>query len=120
METLLPYLVMRSTRDAPCNYGARLYVGVGYDDDHGFGSTVWADDDDVWDQAHGLVEMSFGHKAAQRLKPKPGSGQRCIYVLEEGGWQGKHPGDLGPLVSAAYRKPGTHPEEDEWESAKVD
>ena len=110
MESLLLYLVMRSTRDEPRNYGARLYVGEGYDDHHDFGSTVWADDDDVWDQARGLVEMSFGHKAAQR----------CIYVLEEGGWQGQHPGDLGPLVSAAYRKPGTHPEEDEWESADVD
>ena len=114
MDTYTPYLVMRSTQKQPRCYGARLYVGEGYNADD-FGSMIRLDlceeGMDVWDQASGLVKSSFGHHL-------PANAQ-CVYVLEESRWRDQHP-FLGPDISAAYKRPGAHPEEDEWESADAD
>ena len=120
MDTQLPYLIMRSTHENPNCYGARLYVGHGYNVSKDFGSIVTPNCGDVCDQARGLVGMTFGHKAAQRLEydPRPFS-EQCVYVLEDGRWRDQHP-YLGPDISAAYRKPGAHPEEDDWDTSDVD
>lgn len=107
----MPYLVMRSTQAKPRCYGARLYVGEGYHESKHFGSMVCEESLDVRDQARELVKSAFGHRL-------PAS-QQCVYVLES---EQKHllKFYFGPSISAAYRKPGTHPEEDEWESADAD
>ena len=111
MDTQLPTLIMRSTHENPRCYGARLHVGHGYTESEDFGSMICEDVLDVCDQARGLVKSAFGHHLP--------ANQQCVYVLEDGRWRHHHP-YLGPDISATYRKPSAHPEEDEWESADAD
>lgn len=117
MDSYLPYLIMRDTREDPRCYGARLHVGHGYNESKDFGSMVSANPGGLplWRQSYGLVEASFGHNAAKRLDVN----DLFAYVLEDGRWRDQHP-YLGPSISISYRRPGTHPEEDEWESADAD
>ncbi|KAL3158969.1 hypothetical protein ABBQ32_011367 [Trebouxia sp. C0010 RCD-2024] len=111
MDTYLPYLIMRSTQAKPRCYGARLYVGEGYHESKDFGSMVCEEGLEVRDQTRQLAKSSFGHHLS--------ASEQCVYVLEDGKWRDQHP-YFGPSISAAYRKPGTHPEEDEWKSADAD
>lgn len=121
-----PFLVMRSTHAEPRCYGARLYVGEGYDDED-FGSMVWMDNDpETWDQVCSLVKAAFGDKAVQRLIPDEKTSdttvpnRRCVYVLKGADrWTEQHP-YFGPEISVHYRIPGTHPDEDVWESADAE
>lgn len=121
-----PFLVMQSTHIEPRCYGARLYVGEEYDDDD-FGSMEFIEHDlEAWEQACYLVKAAFGDKAVQRLVPDKTTdkirvpNRQCIYVLEGNDkWSERHP-NFGPELSVQYRIPGSHPDEDVWESADAE
>lgn len=121
-----PFLFMRSTPDEPRCYGARLYFGENYHDDD-FGSMELVENDpEVWHQVCSLTKASFGDKAVQRLIPDENTtdtrvpNKWCVYVLEGNDkWSEQHP-YFGPEMAVQYRIPGTHPEEDSWETADAE
>ncbi len=80
-------------------------------------------DEQVWQQAGHLVKTAFGSQKWQRLVPDEKSldatapTTQCIYVIDpHTSWREVN-ASLGTDLFVEYRVPGTHPDEDMWESA---